>query len=103
MIIMFASDARADTVAKPAAAVGSRVRTVLSEYQLHVLRTCYAVSARPDAATRDRLTEMTGLGSRVVRIWFQNKRCKDKKRSAKSRLHSTQRDTTLHDSSWTSA
>jgi len=74
-----ASAADATATAGPAAA--SRVRTVLTEYQLRVLRTCYAVCPRPDTATRDQLIEMTGLSSRVIRVWFQNKRCKDKKRS----------------------
>ena len=29
---------------------------------------------------KEQLIEMTGLSGRVIRVWFQNKRCKDKKR-----------------------
>ena len=29
---------------------------------------------------QEQLVEMTGLDSRVIRVWFQNKRCKDKKK-----------------------
>jgi len=28
---------------------------------------------------KEQLVEMTGLSPRVIRVWFQNKRCKDKK------------------------
>ena len=59
----------------------TRVRTVLNEKQLLTLRTCYAANCRPDALMKEQLTEMTGLSPRVIRVWFQNKRCKDKKRS----------------------
>ena len=59
----------------------TRVRTVLNEKQLHLLKTCYAANPRPDALMKDQLVEMTGLNSRVIRVWFQNKRCKDKKRT----------------------
>lgn len=59
----------------------TRVRTVLNEKQLHTLRSCYAANCRPDALMKEQLTEMTGLSARVIRVWFQNKRCKDKKRS----------------------
>lgn len=59
----------------------TRVRTVLNEKQLHTLRTCYAANPRPDALMKDQLVEMTGLSARVIRVWFQNKRCKDKKRT----------------------
>ncbi|KAK3743810.1 hypothetical protein RRG08_043541 [Elysia crispata] len=59
----------------------TRVRTVLNEKQLHTLRTCYNANPRPDALMKEQLTEMTGLSPRVIRVWFQNKRCKDKKRS----------------------
>ena len=58
----------------------TRVRTVLNEKQLHTLRTCYAANPRPDALMKEQLVEMTGLSPRVIRVWFQNKRCKDKKR-----------------------
>lgn len=58
----------------------TRVRTVLSESQLHMLQTCYSANPRPDALMKEQLVEMTGLSPRVIRVWFQNKRCKDKKR-----------------------
>lgn len=59
---------------------GPRVRTVLSEQQLQTLRTVYASNPRPDALMKEHLVEITGLNPRVIRVWFQNKRCKDKKR-----------------------
>ncbi|XP_077867686.1 ISL LIM homeobox 1 isoform X1 [Saccoglossus kowalevskii] len=64
----------------------TRVRTVLNEKQLHTLRTCYNANPRPDALMKEQLTEMTNLSPRVIRVWFQNKRCKDKKRSQAMKL-----------------
>ncbi|NXI00090.1 ISL1 protein, partial [Pachycephala philippinensis] len=61
----------------PPAPTAHRVR----ESSLHTLRTCYAANPRPDALMKEQLVEMTGLSPRVIRVWFQNKRCKDKKRS----------------------
>ncbi|VDM97342.1 unnamed protein product [Thelazia callipaeda] len=58
----------------------TRVRTVLNEKQLLTLKACYAANARPDAMMKEHLVEMTGLSPRVIRVWFQNKRCKDKKK-----------------------
>ena len=59
----------------------TRQRTVLNEKQLTVLHTFYDNNCRPDAIMKEQLTAMTGLPQRVIRVWFQNKRCKDKKRS----------------------
>jgi len=59
----------------------ARIRTVLNEKQLHTLRTCYGANPRPDALMKEQLVEMTGLNPRVIRVWFQNKRCKDKKKN----------------------
>ncbi len=58
-----------------------RIRTVLNEKQLHTLRACYGANPRPDALMKEQLVEMTGLNPRVIRVWFQNKRCKDKKKN----------------------
>ncbi|XP_071776564.1 insulin gene enhancer protein ISL-1-like [Centroberyx gerrardi] len=66
-----------------------RVRTVLSESQLRVLLACYSQTPRPDAAAKHRLGQLTGLSPRVIRVWFQNKRCKDKKRRATGRDEET--------------
>ena len=57
-----------------------RVRTVLTEKQLSLLKSCYSANPRPDALMKEQLVEMTGLSPRVIRVWFQNKRCKDKKK-----------------------
>jgi hypothetical protein len=59
----------------------TRIRTVLNEKQLHTLRTCYGANPRPDALMKEQLVEMTSLSPRVIRVWFQNKRCKDKKKT----------------------
>ncbi|CAF0813373.1 unnamed protein product [Adineta steineri] len=58
------------------------MRTVLNEKQLLTLRTCYDVNPRPDAIMKEQLAEMTRLSSRVIHTWFQNKQCKDEKKSA---------------------
>ena len=57
-----------------------RVRTVLTEKQLSILKSCYNANPRPDALMKEQMVEMTCLSPRVIRVWFQNKRCKDKKR-----------------------
>jgi insulin gene enhancer protein ISL-1 len=59
----------------------ARIRTVLNEKQLQMLRACYGANPRPDALMKEQLVEMTGLSPRVIRVWFQNKRCKDKKKT----------------------
>ncbi|XP_057317120.1 insulin gene enhancer protein ISL-1-like [Hydractinia symbiolongicarpus] len=60
----------------------ARERTVINEKQLLILNAWYADNSRPDALLREELGHVTGLSTRVIRVWFQNKRCKDKKKSA---------------------
>ena len=60
----------------------SRVRTVLTEKQVSLLKSSYDDNPMPDAQMREQVVELTGLSARVVRTWFQNKRCLDKKKPA---------------------
>jgi insulin gene enhancer protein ISL-1 len=52
---------------------------------------------------KEQLVEMTGLSPRVIRVWFQNKRCKDKKKTIQMKLQMQQEkvidDGVLH--TWT--
>lgn len=67
-----------------------RVRTVLTEKQLHLLKSCYAYNARPDALLKEQLAEMTELSPRVIRVWFQNKRtCSRKDNGGEKVLHAS--------------
>lgn len=58
--------------------------------QIFILRTCYNANPRPDALMKEQLVEMTGLSPRVIRVWFQNKRCKDKKKTIQMKLQMQQ-------------
>ena len=68
----------------------ARVRTVLTEKQLNTLRGAYNMNNRPDALVKEQLVDMTGLSARVIRVWFQNKRCKDKKKTIEIKLQTLQ-------------
>ncbi|KAI6178598.1 Zinc finger and Homeobox domain containing protein [Aphelenchoides besseyi] len=75
-----------------------RVRTVLTEQQLKILKHMYTQNQRPDGATKEKLVEQTGLNQRVIRVWFQNKRCKDKKRQTalREQQEHQEKEQTLH-------
>lgn len=48
------------------------------------------MNSRPDALVKEQLVEMTQLSPRVIRVWFQNKRCKDKKKTIAMKLQMQQ-------------
>ena len=79
----------------------ARARTVLSEKQLNILKTCYSANPRPDALMKEQLVEMTGLSPRVIRVWFQNKRCKDKKIQNRLMEKQMQRETVRYSFTFT--
>lgn len=49
-------------------------------------RNFYKANPRPDALMKEQIVEMSGLSPRVIRVWFQNKRCKDKKMQIKHEM-----------------
>lgn len=49
---------------------------------------------------KEQLVEMTGLSPRVIRVWFQNKRCKDKKKTIQMKLQ-MQQEKVMDNYGWT--
>ena len=56
-----------------------RPRTTITAKQLDILRASYATSSKPSRHVREQLAQETGLDMRVVQVWFQNRRAKDKR------------------------
>ena len=64
---------------------GKRVRTFITAQQLTVLKSVYHTSPRPDFAERHRISKITGLDMRVVQVWFQNHRAKERRQKEKGK------------------
>eukprot|EP01115_Flamella_aegyptia_P011602 TRINITY_DN54_c0_g1_i1.p1 TRINITY_DN54_c0_g1~~TRINITY_DN54_c0_g1_i1.p1 ORF type:complete len:142 (+),score=25.57 TRINITY_DN54_c0_g1_i1:64-489(+) len=64
-----------------------RKRTRTTPRQLAVLEAIFEQNTTPNNATRRRLSEELGMNPRRIQIWFQNKRAKLKKNSAKKKLN----------------
>ena len=60
---------------------GKRVRTFITAQQLKVLKSVYLSTPRPDLAERHRISEVTELDMRVVQVWFQNRRAKERRQN----------------------
>ena len=56
-----------------------RPRTTITQKQLEILKAAYNASPKPSRHVREQLSGETGLDMRVVQVWFQNKRAKDKR------------------------
>ncbi|XP_077982090.1 zinc finger homeobox protein 3-like [Glandiceps talaboti] len=59
--------------------LGKRFRTQMSQVQLKVLKCCFADYRTPTMHECELLGTEIGLPKRVVQVWFQNARAKDKK------------------------
>lgn len=56
-----------------------RPRTTITAKQLDTLKRAYQLSPKPARHIRERLSADTGLDMRVVQVWFQNRRAKEKR------------------------
>lgn len=60
-----------------------KTRTSINPKQLVVLQATYEKETRPSRAMREELATQTGLTAKVIQVWFQNRRSKDKKDGSK--------------------
>lgn len=56
-----------------------RVRTNLSEEQQIVLKEHYSLNSRPNREEFKRIAQQIGLDNRVVQVWFQNNRARERR------------------------
>ncbi|XP_040579482.1 LIM/homeobox protein Lhx1 [Lepeophtheirus salmonis] len=54
-------------------------RTTIKTKQLDVLKTAFDSTPKPTRSMRQALAKETGLPMRVIQVWFQNKRSKEKR------------------------
>lgn len=57
----------------------SKTRTSITPQQLEVLMAVYNREQRPAKAVREDLVAKTGLEMKVIQVWFQNRRSKEKR------------------------
>ncbi|CAL4191924.1 unnamed protein product [Meganyctiphanes norvegica] len=60
-------------------ATNKRPRTTISARQLEQLKQAYKESPKPARHVREQLSQTLGLDMRVVQVWFQNRRAKEKR------------------------
>ena len=54
-------------------------RTTIKTKQLEQLRTAFASTPKPTRHIREELARATGLAMRVIQVWFQNRRSKERR------------------------
>ncbi|KAK0425541.1 hypothetical protein QR680_009252 [Steinernema hermaphroditum] len=54
-------------------------RTTIKAKQLETLKTAFAATPKPTRHIREQLANETGLNMRVIQVWFQNRRSKERR------------------------
>lgn len=64
------------------------MRTSFKHQQLRIMKAHFQINQNPDSKDLKELSEKTGLQKRVLQVWFQNSRAKQRKSSTpSSNLH----------------
>lgn len=58
---------------------GRGPRTIIKPRQLEILRAAFNGCPKPTRQMRERIADETGLTMRVIQVWFQNRRSKEKR------------------------
>ncbi|XP_022252942.1 LIM/homeobox protein Lhx1-like, partial [Limulus polyphemus] len=61
-------------------------RTTIKAKQLEMLKAAFAATPKPTRHTREQLAQETGLNMRVIQVWFQNRRSKERRMKELSHL-----------------
>lgn len=54
-------------------------RTTIKAKQLEALRATFSATPKPSRNIREKLAQETGLNMRVIQVWFQNRRSKERR------------------------
>ena len=54
-------------------------RTTIKAKQLEALKATFAATPKPSRNIREKLAQETGLNMRVIQVWFQNRRSKERR------------------------
>ncbi|XP_010162580.1 LIM/homeobox protein Lhx5, partial [Antrostomus carolinensis] len=61
-------------------------RTTIKAKQLETLKAAFAATPKPTRHIREQLAQETGLNMRVIQVWFQNRRSKERRMKQLSAL-----------------
>ena len=70
-------DAQSSTTAPEGKRRGPR--TTIKAKQLEMLKSAFGLAPKPTRQARERLAKETGLSMRVIQVWFQNRRSKERR------------------------
>ena len=61
-------------------------RTTIKAKQLEMLKSAFAATPKPTRHIREQLAQETGLNMRVIQVWFQNRRSKERRMKQLSQM-----------------
>ncbi|KFM60346.1 LIM/homeobox protein Lhx9, partial [Stegodyphus mimosarum] len=63
-----------------------RKRTTFDSRQLHVMQSYFSMCGNPSNKDLEQLAQTTGLSERVIKVWFQNARARQRRENSNTRM-----------------